>query len=130
LWEIFRIERHDEICPASFNAAAERIVSRIGRDIWKKRGWDKFRLLSQKIDDLPDECTPDAQPSQDSLVFHKNLVAHQPDKCILFDPVPEQVGAWILGSDLRRLESRDSCHQDGRIDDASRPFSFLSGQRQ
>jgi hypothetical protein len=57
-------------------------------------------------------------------------MAYQPDKRIPFDPVPEQVGTWILGSDLRSLESRDSCYQDGRIDDASRPFSLLSGQRQ
>src|ERR1700733_2262365 len=38
-------------------------------------------------------------------------------------------GPGILGSDSSRLESRDCCYQDGRIDDASRRFSFLSGQR-
>ena len=88
-----------------------------------------FRLFAQEIDYLPDEWTTDAQPCQDSLVFKKDLIAHQPDKRIPFNPVPEQLGAWILGSDLKVFESRDSCHQDGRIDNASRPFSFLCGQR-
>lgn len=68
-----------------------------------------FRLLSQQIDYLPDEWTPNAQLSQDTFVFQKNLIADQPDKHIPFNPVPEQLGAWIPGSDLQRLESRDSC---------------------
>src|ERR1700733_10696908 len=38
-------------------------------------------------------------------------------------------GPGILGSDSSRLESRDCRYQDGRIDDASRRLSFLSGQR-
>jgi len=101
LRKILRIQCHDEIGSASFNATAEGIVSRIGRDAWQSRGRNKFRLLSQQIDYLPDERTPDAQPSQDSFVFQKNLIAHQPDKRIPFDPVPEQIGAGILGSDLR-----------------------------
>ena len=101
LRKILRIQCHDEIGSASFSATAEGIVSRIGRDTWKTSGRNKFRLLSQQIDYLPNEWTPDAQPSQDSFVFEKNLIAHQPDKRILFDPVPEQMGAWILGSDLR-----------------------------
>jgi hypothetical protein len=101
LREIFWVQRHNEIGSASFSARAEGIVSRIGRDVWKSRGRNKFRLLSQQIDYLPDEWTPDAQPSQDSLVFQKNVITHQPDKRVPFDPVPEQLGAWILGSDLR-----------------------------
>jgi hypothetical protein len=129
LRKILRIQGHDEIGLASFSAAAEGIVSRIGRDTWQSRRRNKFRLLSQQIDYLPDEWTPDAQPFQDSFVFQKNLIGHQPDKRIPFDPVPEQIGAWILGSDLGWLESRDSRYQDGSIDYASRPFSFLSGQR-
>jgi hypothetical protein len=129
LRKILRIQCHDEIGSASFGATAERIVSRIGRDAWQSRGGNKFRLLSQQIDYLPDEWTPDAQPFQDSFVFQENLTAHQPDKLIPFDPVPEQIGAWIPGSDLRWLESRDSRYQDRRIDYASRPFSFSNGQR-
>ena len=74
------------------------------------QGRDKFRLLSQQIDYLPDEWTPDAQLSQHPFVFQKNLIAHQPDKRIPFNPVPEQTGARIPGSDFRRLESRDSCY--------------------
>ena len=35
----------------------------------------------------------------------------------------------FLGANFRSPQSRDSCHKDGCIDDASRPFSFLSGQR-
>jgi len=100
LRKILRIQCHDEIGSASFSATAEGIVSRIGRDIWQSRGRNKFRLLSQQIDYLTEEWTPDAQPSQDSFVFQKNLIAHQPDKRIPFDPVPKQFGAWILGSDL------------------------------
>jgi hypothetical protein len=129
LREIFRIQGHNEIGSAGFSTRAEGIVSRIGRNIWKSRGGNRFRFLSQQIDYLPDEWTPYAQPSQDSFIFQKNLIAHEPDKRIPFDPVPEQFGAWIPESDLQRLESRDSCYQDGRIDNASRPFSFLSGQR-
>ena len=72
-------------------------------------GRNKFRLLSQQIDYLPDEWPPDTQSSQDSFVFKKDFIAQQPEKRIPFDPVPEQFGAWILGNDLRRLESRDSC---------------------
>ena len=100
LRKIFRIQCHDEIGPASFSATAEGIVSRIGRDAWQSKDRNKLRLLSQQVDYLPDEWTPDAQPCQDSFVFQKNLIAHQPDKRIPFDPVPEQIGAWILGSDL------------------------------
>ena len=110
--EISRIQCHDEIGPASFSARAERIVSRIGREVWQGLGRNKFRLLSQQIDYPPDEWPPDTQPSQDSFVFKENLIVHQPEKRILFDPVPEQTGARILRSDLRRLESRDSCYQD------------------
>src|SRR5205823_8495305 len=55
----------------SFSATAERIVSGIGRDVWQSRGRNKFRLLSQQIDYLPDEWTPDAQPSQDPLVSRR-----------------------------------------------------------
>ena len=66
---------------------------------------------------------------RDPLVFKQNLVAHQPDKRIPFDPIPEQFGAWILWRDLQGFESRDSCYQNGRIDNAPRPFSFLCGQR-
>lgn len=84
---------HDEIGPASFSTRAEGIVSRIGRDVWKGRGKDKFRLLSQKIYYLSDKWTPDAQPAQDAFVFQKNLLAYQPDKRILLDPVPEELGA-------------------------------------
>jgi len=127
---MLRIQRHDETCPASFSARAEGIISRIGRDVWQSRGRDKFRLLSQQINYLPDEWTPDTQLCQDAFVFQKNLITHQPDKRVPFDPVPEQLGAWILGRDLRCLESRDACYQDGGIDNASRPFSFLCGQRQ
>jgi hypothetical protein len=105
LRKIFRIRCHDEIGPASFGATAEGIVSRIGRDAWQSRGRDMFRLLSQQIDYLSDEWTPDAQPFQDPFVFQENLIAHQPGKRIPFDPVPEQIGAWIPGSDLRRPES-------------------------
>jgi hypothetical protein len=105
LRKILRIQCHDEIGPASFSARANGIVSGIGRDAWQSRGRNKFRLLSQQIDYLPplvaDEWTPDAQPPQDSFVFQKNLMVHQPDKRIPFDPVPEQIGAWIPGSDLR-----------------------------
>jgi hypothetical protein len=101
LRKILRIQCHDEIGSASLSATAEGIVARIGRDAWKSRSRNKLRLLSQQIDYLPDEWTPDAQPSQDSFVFQKNLIAYQPDKSIPFDPVPEQIGAWILGSDLR-----------------------------
>jgi hypothetical protein len=57
--------------------------------------------LSQQIDYLPDEWTPDAQPCQDSFVFQKNLVTHQPDKRVPFNPVPEQFSNWVLGRDLR-----------------------------
>jgi len=76
LREILRIQCHDEIGSASFSAAADGIVSRIGRDAWQSSGRNKFRLLSQQIDYLPDEWTPDAQPLQDSFVFQKNLIAH------------------------------------------------------
>jgi hypothetical protein len=100
LRKIFWIQCHDEIGSASFSATAEGIVSWIGRDAGQGRGRNKFRLLSQQIDYLPDEWPPDAKLSQDSFVFQKNLIAHQPDKRIPFDPVPEQIGAWILGSDL------------------------------
>jgi hypothetical protein len=88
-----------------------------------------FRLFAQEIDYFTDDWTTDAQPPQDSFVFKKDFIAHQPDKRIPFDPIPEQFGAWILRSDLRRLESRDSCYQDGRINNASRPFAFLCAQR-
>jgi hypothetical protein len=101
LREIFRIQRHHEIGAANFGAAAEGVVARIRRDIWQSRGRNKFRLLSQQIDYLPDEWAPDAKLSQDSFIFQKNFIAHQPGKRIPFDPVPEQIGAWILGSDLR-----------------------------
>ena len=60
-----------------------------------------LRLLSQQIDYCTDEWTPHAQPSQDSFVFQKNLITYRPDKRVPFDPVPEQLGAWILGSDIR-----------------------------
>ena len=80
LRKIFRIQCHDEIGPASFGAPAEGIVSWVGRDAWQSSGRNKFRILSQQIDYLPDEWTPDAQPSQDLFVFQKNLTAHQPDK--------------------------------------------------
>jgi hypothetical protein len=43
--------------------------------------------------------------------------------------LPEQFRAWILGRDVQGFESRNSCYQDGRIDNASRPFSFQCGQR-
>ncbi len=99
--KILWIQCHDEIGTASFSATAEGIVPRIGRDAWQSRRRNKFRLLSQQIDYLTEEWTPDAQPSQDSFVFQKNLIAHQPDKPIRCDPVPEQIGAWVLGSDLR-----------------------------
>jgi hypothetical protein len=33
-----------------------------------------FRLFAQEIDYPSDEWTPDAQPSQDSFVFQKNLI--------------------------------------------------------
>ncbi len=101
LREILRIQRHDEIGLASLGTCTEGIISRIGRDVWQSGGRNKVGPLSQQIDYLPDQWTPDAQPSQDSLVFQKNLITHQPDKRIPFDPVPEQIGAWILGSDLR-----------------------------
>lgn len=101
LRKILRIQCHDEIGPASFGATAEGIIAWIGRDAWQSRGRNKFRLLSQQIDYLPGEWTPDAKPSQDSFIFQKNFIAHQPDKHIPFDPVPEQTGAWILGSNLR-----------------------------
>ena len=52
----------------------------------------------------------------------------RPDKRVRLDPVPKQLGAWILGNDRRSLQSRDSSHEDGSIDDASRPISILSGQ--
>ncbi|PYX27197.1 MAG: hypothetical protein DMG77_19565 [Acidobacteria bacterium] len=29
-------------------------------EMWKSRGWDEFRLLSQQIDYLPNEWTPDS----------------------------------------------------------------------
>ena len=99
--KILRVQCHDEIGPASFGAPAEGIVSWVGRDAWQSSGRNKFRILSQQIDYLPDKWTPDAQLSQDLFVFQKNLIAHQPDKRIRCDPVPEQIGAWILGSDLR-----------------------------
>lgn len=98
--KILWIQCHDEIGKASFSATAEGIVSWIRRDARQSSGRNKFRLLSQQIDDLPNEWTPDAQPSQDSFVFQKNLIAHQPDKSVSFDPIPEQIGARILGSDL------------------------------
>jgi hypothetical protein len=76
LREIFRIQRDNEIGSASFSASAEGIVSWIGRDVWKSRGRNMFRLFAQEIDYLPDEWAPDAQPSQDSFVFQKNLITH------------------------------------------------------
>jgi hypothetical protein len=63
LRKILRIQRHDEIRSASFRATAERIVSRIGRDVWKGRGRNRFRLLSKQIDYLPDEVAPYAKLS-------------------------------------------------------------------
>jgi hypothetical protein len=89
LRKILRIQCHDEIGPASFSATTEGIVARIGRDARQSGGRNKFRLLPQQIDYLSDEWTPDTQPFQDSLVLQKNLIAHQPDKRIPFDPVPE-----------------------------------------
>ena len=86
-------------------------------------------LFAQEIDYFTDDWTTDAQPPQDSFVFQEYFIAHQPDKRIPFDPIPEQFGAWILGSDLQGFEARDPCYQDGRINNASRPFSFLCGQR-
>jgi len=74
LREILRIQRHDEIGAANFGAPAKGIVARIRGNIWQGRGRNKFRLLSQQIDYLPDEWTPDAQLPQDSLVFQKNLI--------------------------------------------------------
>jgi hypothetical protein len=63
LRKILRIQRHDEIRSASFSATAERIVSRIGRDVWKGRGRNRFRLLSKQNDYLPDEVAPYAKLS-------------------------------------------------------------------
>src|SRR6266849_6346155 len=63
LRKILRIQCHDEIGSASFSATAEGIVARIGRGAWQSRGRNKFRILSQQIDYLPDKWTPDAQPS-------------------------------------------------------------------
>lgn len=88
-----------------------------------------FRPFAQEIDYLTDDWTTDAQPPQNSLVFQKNLITNEPDKRIPLNPVPEQFGAWILERDTKRLESSDSRHQHGSIHNASRPFSFLSGQR-
>jgi hypothetical protein len=88
-----------------------------------------FRLFAQEIDYVTDDWTTDTQPPQDSFVLKKHFIVHQPDKRIPFDPIPEQFGAWILQSGLQGFEARDSCYQDGRINDASRPFSFLCGQR-
>lgn len=88
-----------------------------------------FRLFAQEIDYLADYRTTNSQARQNLLVFKQDFIAYQPDKCVLFNPVPEQFGAWILGSNLKVFESRNSCHQDGCVDNASRPFSFWCGQR-
>jgi len=95
----FGVQRHDEIGLASLSACTEGIMSRIGRDVWQSGGGNKIRPRSQQIDYLPDEWTQDAQPSQDSLVFQKNLIAAR--QTYPLRSSPEQIGAWILGSDLR-----------------------------
>ncbi len=89
-----------------------------------------FCLFAQQIDYFTDNRTADAQPRQDLFVFNNDLVAHQPDKRVPFDPAPEKVRAWILRRDFQGFESRDPCYQDGCVDYASRPFSFWRGQRQ
>jgi hypothetical protein len=96
----FGVQRHDDIGSPSFSARADGIISGIGRDVWQSRRRNKFRLLSQQIDYLPNELTPDAYLSKTRLYSRENLIAHQPDKRIPIDPVPEYSGAWILGSDL------------------------------
>jgi len=88
-----------------------------------------FRFSSQQVDNLPDQRTPDAQLSQDLFVFQKSFIAHQPDKGVSFDPVPQQSGAGILGNRIRGPDASDSCYQDGSVHDSSRPFSFLCGQQ-
>jgi len=88
-----------------------------------------LRLFTYEIDHLADDRATDAETCQNMLVFKQDFVAYEPNKCIPFNPVPEQLGAWILGTNLQRFQSRDSCYQDGRIDNAPRPFSFLYGQR-
>ena len=50
-----------------------------------------FAFSAQRVDDFPDERTPDAKPSEYFSILLQNFIVDQPDERPIFDPAPHEL---------------------------------------
>ncbi len=120
LWEIARVERHQEIGGSLLRASTEWVVRRIRRDLRKctrrdQRGFFAQQVFAQQVDEHANRLTTDFQSPQDDLVLRKRLFGDDPSESATLDPVPEKLRSGIGLRNGFRAEAGDPCDENRSV---------------
>ena len=116
------IERHDEVCVSRLRTNAERFVAGIGRNVAACPIRRFFRLGTDQVDCRADKTGAHSAPRKNRLVFIDDFFVDEPGKRAVVDPIPQQMGAGHKRLNPGVPECGNARHEDGSIDDASRPI--------
>ena len=71
-------------------ACADCVVVRIRRHIAFLANIYELCLLTQQVDDLPDEMPSYTEPRENLLIFRKNLLRYEPDEGSMLKPITKK----------------------------------------
>jgi hypothetical protein len=71
-------------------ACADCVVVRIRRHIAFLANSYELRLLTEQVDDVPDEMPSYTEPCEDPFVFRKNLFRYEPDEGSMLKPITKK----------------------------------------
>jgi hypothetical protein len=77
-----------------FGTSTKRVVSRIRRDLLRDCQFQEFRFFPKEIDNIPGQVPPDTEPSHYLLAFLEDVIADQPDECLIVRPIPSTAWRW------------------------------------
>ena len=90
LREVLRVQSNDKGSIALLRACTDCVVVRIRRHIAFFANIHELCLLTQQIDDLPDEMPSYAKPRENPLVFRKNILRYKPDEGFMLKPITKK----------------------------------------
>jgi hypothetical protein len=71
---------------------------------------DLFGLLSEEIDDSPDQGWANIPPLKNFLVLIQDLFCYQPNETFSVSSAEKYISARILGRNVGSLETRNAGH--------------------
>ena len=90
MWEVFRVQSDDKGGTPLLCTRADCVIVRIGRHVAFLANIYELCLLTQQVDDLPDDMPSYTEPRENYLVLRKDLLRYEPDKGSMLKPITKK----------------------------------------